>query len=76
MRKLRQWIIDCAGGGVPWPKGMSDSDLKASSYDELFDIYKMHTSMCTVCKGAVRNLKMMRVVTIGAAIVAFLKGKN
>lgn len=71
---FRNWVATHADGGIPWPKGMSDDNIKPLPRNDMFDVYKAHTCTCTVCKTALRNLKILRGTMVAATALAILKG--
>jgi hypothetical protein len=38
-----------AGGGIPWPQSMANTDMPKYTSTELFDVYHTHTKDCKVC---------------------------
>lgn len=73
--EFRQWLANKAGGGPVWggknnnmPAVKGATMLSALSKPlppaELFNAYEQHTKDCTMCLTALRNLKIIRTVSL------------
>ncbi|MEA5623905.1 Rieske 2Fe-2S domain-containing protein [Nostoc sp. UHCC 0251] len=67
---FRQWLEKKAGGGIPWASGCN-TDLASLELDKqkLFDVWTTHTQDCQVCQNALKNIKRLRVLAYGLAIL-------
>ena len=61
VRAFRQWIVKFAGGGPRWADGV-DPALPPMSRDRRFlmDRYTQHTVQCSACRGALRNIRVLK----------------
>ncbi len=61
VRAFRQWIVKWGGGGPKWADGV-DPALPPQSKDRhfLMDRYTQHTSQCSACRGALRNIRVLK----------------
>lgn len=71
---FRDWFQKNAGGAIPWPNGLSESDATVLPHNELFDVWRAHTQMCSICKRALRNIKRTRNTVGMLAVISCLAG--
>ena len=78
---FRKWIVDVAGGGPAWPKGMpTDLPPQETTREALLDRYHSHTINCKSCASALAKIgkarKALRVLTfvaLAAAVATFAR---
>lgn len=70
VRAFRQWIVKWGGGGPKWADGV-DVNLPPMSCDRkyLMDRYNQHTVHCSACRGALRNVRMLKGVFAALSLV-------
>lgn len=74
---FRHWIYRKAGGGLKWGAAAAAQPLPSRlSYKEAFDVYHAHTKHCKLCSAALRNITLLRNIslTLAAVLIGLLKG--
>lgn len=74
---LRRWIHNKAGGGVPWGKAALIQGLpKRLNDDDLYDVHEAHTSTCSICTTARKNMLRLRNLAALTAGMGFVLIQN
>jgi hypothetical protein len=74
---LRNWISKRAGGGPVWGRAAQVKGLPPRlAPAELFDVYESHTKNCKNCQVALKNVRLVRNLSLVFAAVAAVVIKN
>lgn len=70
VRAFRQWLVRWGAGDPRWADGV-DSALPPRSNDRhfLMDRYTQHTTQCSACRGALRNIRVLKGVMAAMSLV-------
>lgn len=74
---LRRWITKSAGGGVKWGAAalLGGMPTRLAS-KELFDVYHSHTENCSTCLAALKNMLIIRNVSLALAVIGLSIAKK
>lgn len=70
VRAFRQWIVKFGSGGPKWADGVSgELGPFNPSREFLMDRYHQHTVQCSACRGALRNIKILKTLMTAVSVL-------